>query len=82
MAKATLEIRSLARSHTATAITTLVSIMNQPKAPAAARTVAANSLLDRGWGKAPQSVTLKGDEDSPLVVEVTTFFDGDDKTSA
>lgn len=47
------DIKSLARIHTETAIRTLAGIMRQPRAAAAARVAAANSLLDRGWGKAP-----------------------------
>ena len=61
MAKAPLEIRSLARKYTHKALNTLVSIMVEPKAPAAARIMAANSLLDRGWGKAAQLVDVRGD---------------------
>jgi hypothetical protein len=61
VAKAPLEIRSLARKHTHKALNTLVSIMVEPKAPAAARIMAANSLLDRGWGKAAQLVDVQGD---------------------
>lgn len=34
------------------AIKVLVGIASNEKAPAAARATAANSLLDRGWGKA------------------------------
>ena len=56
MAKTTADIRSLARNHTAKALSTLASIMNQAKAPAAARVQAAQALLDRGWGKATQVV--------------------------
>lgn len=54
MAKAKTDIRSLARSHTATAIRTLAGIMEQSSAPPAARVSAAQALLDRGWGKAEQ----------------------------
>ncbi len=57
MAKAKADIRSLARSQTEKAIKVLVGIMSQSKAPAAARVAAANALLDRGWGKAAQSIT-------------------------
>jgi hypothetical protein len=69
MSKSPSEIRSLARAHTPKAINTLVGIMGQAKAPAAARVAAANSLLDRGWGKSPQ--ILAGDDEAPikLVVE-------------
>ena len=48
------EIRSLARSHTRTAINVLVGIMRSKDATPAARVSAANTILDRGWGKAPQ----------------------------
>ena len=56
MAKTPTEIRSLARSHTAKALNTLVGIMNKTTAPEAARVAAANSVLDRGWGKAVQHI--------------------------
>ena len=50
------EIRSLARSHTRTAIRVLVGIMRSDDATPAARLSAANAILDRGWGKAAQPV--------------------------
>lgn len=56
MAKATAEIRSLARAHTAKALNVLVGIMNQAKAPPAARVAAANAVLDRAWGKPNQTI--------------------------
>lgn len=55
-AKALVEIRSLARSHTRTAIRVLVGIMRSEDATPAARVSAANAILDRGWGKATQSL--------------------------
>jgi uncharacterized protein DUF5681 len=45
------DVRELARAHTATALNTLVEIVGNEKAPAAARVAAANSILDRGYGK-------------------------------
>jgi hypothetical protein len=54
MPKALTSIRSLARSHTRAAITVLARIMRSEDATPAARVSAANSLLDRGWGKATQ----------------------------
>ena len=63
MAKAKTDIRSLARSHTESAINTLKGIMNQTKAPAAARVAAATALLDRGWGKPKQEVEHSGSLD-------------------
>lgn len=60
MAKASADIRSLARSHTETAVKVLVGIMRQPKAPAAARVSAAQAILDRGWGKPAQPIDGDG----------------------
>lgn len=50
------EIRSIARSHTRTAVNVLVGIMRSDDATPAARVSAANAILDRGWGKAAQPV--------------------------
>lgn len=65
MAKALTEIRSLARSHTETAIRVLAGIMQQEDAPPAARVSAAGAILDRGWGKPTQPIA--GDDDSPAL---------------
>ncbi len=54
------ELQELARTHTDEAIMALVSVMRDKRAPAAARVFASNSILDRGWGKAPQSVEVSG----------------------
>jgi hypothetical protein len=56
MAKTLTEIRSLARSHTRTALNVLVGVMRSKDATAAARESAANAILDRGWGKATQAI--------------------------
>ena len=66
MARTPTEIKSLARSHTEKALNVLVGIMEQPSASDSARVAAANSLLDRGWGKAAQAI-IGGDEDDPAV---------------
>jgi hypothetical protein len=50
------EIQELARSYTAEAIAVLASIMRSKKAPAAARAAAANSIIDRGYGRPAQTV--------------------------
>ena len=55
MAKTPLEIASLAGMHTKKAVKTLAAIMNEPRAPYAARVAAAEALLDRGWGRAKQT---------------------------
>ena len=56
VAKTLVEIRSLARSHTRTAIRVLVGIMRCEEATPAARVSAANAILDRGWGKPLQPI--------------------------
>lgn len=61
MAKAPLEIKSLARQYTTKALQVLADIVVQPNAPPAARVAAAQALLDRGWGKAAQAIELSGD---------------------
>src|SRR5262245_29754216 len=55
MAKTPVEIASLARMHTKKAVKTLAAIMNEPRAPYAARVAAAEALLNRGWGRPMQS---------------------------
>jgi len=55
------EIRSLARSHTRTAINALVGVMRSKDATHAARVSAANAILDRGWGKAAQAMGSSDD---------------------
>lgn len=54
MPKSVTEIKSLARSHTRTALNVLVAVTRNTKA--AARIAAANAILDRGWGKPTQAV--------------------------
>ena len=56
MVRTLTEIRSLARSHTRAALNVLVGVMRSKDATAAARVSAANAILDRGWGKAPQAI--------------------------
>jgi hypothetical protein len=60
MSRTVTEIRSLARSHTRTALRVLVGVMRSKDATAAARVSAANAILDRGWGKAPQAIENGG----------------------
>lgn len=61
MPKTVTEIRSLARGHTRTALNVLVGVMRNTKAPPPARIAAANAILDRGWGRAPQAIA-NGDD--------------------
>jgi hypothetical protein len=55
------EVAAAARERTAEALETLTTIMRDKEASAAARVSAAIALLERGWGKAPATVTLLRD---------------------
>lgn len=59
------EVRKLAREHTSEAIKRLVDWMRSDNAKASVS--AANALLDRGWGKAPQALT--GEDGGPIQTE-------------
>ncbi len=48
----------IAMGYTPDALSTLAEIMQDKKAPAAARATAANSLLDRGHGKPKQPIDV------------------------
>lgn len=57
------DLQVLAQQHTVAAIQTLVEIMTDQSATAAARAYCANSILDRGYGKpmsAPEPETVEG----------------------
>jgi hypothetical protein len=54
--KVPVEVKQLARDCTPDAIKTLASIMRSKKSPAAARVMAANSIIDRGYGKPTQHI--------------------------
>lgn len=58
--KATVELKTLAREYTIEAVTKLVEILRNSDNPTAVIS-AANSLLDRGYGK--PSTVIAGDED-------------------
>jgi hypothetical protein len=73
MAKATADIRSLARKHTDMSIRVLAHIARSPKCTDSARVVAANSLLDRGWGKADQNHV--GHDGGPIQVILRQVID-------
>ncbi len=62
--KAIMDVSAFARQHTAKAVSVLYGIMTSPKATDGNRIAAAEGLLNRGWGKAPQALTLavKGEE--------------------
>ena len=74
------EIKSLARTHTNLAIKTLMQIMRDKEAPAHARVMAANAILDRGWGKPLQPIVSEDDKPIQFVhrIERVIVHPGDD----
>src|SRR5688500_1805009 len=52
------DVQTLARERTTAAISALTEIVEDRQAPPAARVSAATALLDRGYGKPPQSNTV------------------------
>jgi hypothetical protein len=56
------EIREAALAHTPRAIEVLAEVMNDTKTPPATRVMAADKIMDRALGKAPQQVDVKGEK--------------------
>jgi hypothetical protein len=55
----TKDVRDLCRAHSLDAVKALVEVLNSTATPPAARVAAANSILDRGWGKPQIEVNAK-----------------------
>lgn len=53
------DLAKLAQSHAETAIKTLVEVMTAEEATPSARVSAASELLDRGFGRAPQTLDVE-----------------------
>jgi hypothetical protein len=68
-------VEELARSLGEDAIKTLASIMRSTKAPASARSAAAQAVLDRGFGRPLQSIRHGGEGDAaPIRFEHLSDF--------
>jgi hypothetical protein len=75
-AKQITDVRDAARQHTQAAVETLVSVMQDLKAPHSARVAAANGILDRGYGKATQHIEAElSVYDSLSLAEKQTLLD-------
>ena len=61
-------VAELARTYTVEAINALAKILKKPDATDGAVIAAAEALLNRGWGRAPQSVELSGPGGGPIAV--------------
>ena len=56
-------VASLSREHTEAALNTLVNLMHTAEQESV-RKAAADSILDRGWGKPAQAVASMSDEEA------------------
>lgn len=68
--KATADIKALAQVHGEQAIGTLAGMIGDTSLPPAARVAAAKELLDRGYGKAGQSVELSATDGKSMALVV------------
>ena len=62
-------VADLAREHTADALAVLIEVMENPTAAEAARVSAANSVLDRGWGRPKQDMDINVKTDPMAILE-------------
>ena len=74
--KATASIRDAAREYTDKALKTLVDVMEAAEAPHAARVSAANSVLDRAFGKPGASVDLTSSDGTMSPPSLADFYAG------
>ncbi|MES2902907.1 MAG: HEAT repeat domain-containing protein [Pseudomonadota bacterium] len=56
-------LTDLAREHTVDALKVLVEVMRDKQQPGTARVAAADKVLNRGWGQAPQTIALTDDRE-------------------
>jgi hypothetical protein len=66
------EVKSLARLRTASAINVLTGLMESTKCPAAVRVTAAVALLDRGHGRPAQS--LMGEDGDEIKITIRNLL--------
>lgn len=53
------DVREMARALTPEAIQTMAEVMRDTSQPGSARVMAADKIVDRGYGKAPQHITTE-----------------------
>ena len=70
--KVTADIRVMAQTYGPEAVDILAEIMRDESKPDAARIAAAKELLDRGFGKSPQSLDLSSSDGTltPAVIQL------------
>jgi hypothetical protein len=62
-------VDELCRAHTADAVETIVNLMATGNS--AIRLAAAEALLNRGWGRAPEKLQVSGPDERPVQIEST-----------
>lgn len=74
--KATADVRKMAQTYGPEAVDILAEIMRDESKPDAARIAAAKELLDRGFGKSPQSLDLSSTDGtmSPTGQSLNDFY--------
>lgn len=73
------ELSDMAKEHAAMALQTLANIAQSGEGEAA-RVSAANAILDRAYGKPPQSLEHSGKDGVPLMPPSITFVLDEDPT--
>lgn len=69
------ELAEMAKDHAEAALETLVSIHKSGTEPASARVSAANAILDRAYGKPPQSLEHTGKDGGPVGILFQTVYE-------
>ena len=71
--KATIEVKAAAQQYTGEAVQTIYNLMRDGESEQI-RLAAAKELIDRGHGKAPQSVEHTGEGGGPIKASVEVAF--------
>lgn len=61
------DVKVLAKKYTKRAVQVLVEVMDDRAAPCASRVSAAQTILDRGWGKAPLDLKVQTTAETRIV---------------
>ena len=61
------DARRKIQEHAGDAVDALLKILRNPESPSAAIVSAANSILDRAWGKPSMSMQVTGNDGAPLI---------------
>ncbi len=64
-----LTLEAMCRDKTPQALTTILELMEEADKDST-RLSAAQYIIDRGWGKAAQAVSVTGSEGGPVVIEI------------